>query len=95
MPHQGFSPDGIWACLGHENDALKSASNQSVFLAHESWCAFACICLRQALQINALQKIGKFFYAETRWKGAKKVIKNKRKIFLKMMKNFSKFGKVL
>jgi hypothetical protein len=77
VPRQGFSPDGIWACLGHENDALKSASNQSVFLARESWCAFACNCLREALQINALQKIGKIFYAKTRLKGAKKVIKNK------------------
>jgi hypothetical protein len=38
------------------------------------------------LQINALQKIGKIVYAKTRLNGAKKVIKNKRKIFLKMTK---------
>jgi hypothetical protein len=42
-----------------------------------------------------LEKIGKIFYAETRLKGAKKVIKNKRKIFLEMTKIISKFGKVL
>jgi hypothetical protein len=34
---------------------LECALNLSVLEAHKTWCASACICLREALQIQALQ----------------------------------------
>jgi hypothetical protein len=43
------------ANLGHQNDALQCASNQSVCMANEEWRALACICLRKALQIQAFE----------------------------------------